>query len=214
MDKPYKTVGKEAVCEIVIQKSRFIGQCFPVKSSEAAEEKLAALRKAYWDASHNCYAYAIGRKGEIARFSDDGEPGGTAGRPMMEVLKAQDLVDALVVVTRYFGGTLLGAGGLVRAYSRVTSEAIQAAGVVVMLPTDCYRLVLSYPMWSRLQQPLEKAGYRLDEVEYGENVTLRIAVKQSDATAFLQDIEQRSEGTVQPSLLETIYAQWDAGEKL
>ena len=181
MEAPYKTIAKAAEWEIVIQKSRFIGHCYPVNSQEEAEEKLGELRKQYWDASHNCYAYVIGRKGEVARFSDDGEPGGTAGRPMMEVLKALDLVDLLVVVTRYFGGTLLGAGGLVRAYSRTASETVQLAGIISMLPTNHYALSMAYPQWSRLQHPLENASYRIERGDYWQRVTLFVAVRQRGA---------------------------------
>lgn len=206
--RAYKTVAGEGNCEVVIQKSRFIGHCYPFERQEDAEAKLAELRKTYWDASHNCYAYCIGQKGDIARFSDDGEPGGTAGRPIMEVIKAQDLVNILLVVTRYFGGTLLGVGGLVRAYSRTASDAVQAAGAIVMLPTDHYLLNLSYPQWNRLQQPLEKAGYRLDDVVYGENVELHLAVKQEDAAEFLHFISERGEGQIAPEWAGTDHFAW------
>ena len=111
----FRTVKAPSSVELVINRSRFIGQCFPISSEEEALEKLSELRKKYWDATHNCYAYSVGQKGEIARFSDDGEPGGTAGMPMMDALRGAGVTDVLCVVTRYFGGILLGTGGLVRA---------------------------------------------------------------------------------------------------
>ena len=130
----FRTVKAPSSVELVINRSRFIGQCFPISSEEEALDKLSELRKQYWDATHNCYAYSVGEKGEIARFSNDGEPGGTAGMPMMDALRGAGVTNVLCVVTRYFGGVLLGTGGLVRAYSRSCAEAIRAAGVVRMAP--------------------------------------------------------------------------------
>ena len=115
--KPYKSVKQCSEAEYTVNRSRFIGRCFPVDSEEAALCLLSDIRKRHWDATHNCFAYRIGETAAAARFSDDGEPGGTAGKPIMDVLTGKGLTNVLCVVTRYFGGILLGAGGLVRAYS-------------------------------------------------------------------------------------------------
>ena len=191
----YRTVKGPASVELVINKSRFIGQCFPITTESEALEKLAALRKQYWDATHNCYAYSVGKKGEIARFSDDGEPGGTAGMPMMDALRGAGVTNALCVVTRYFGGILLGTGGLVRAYSRACAEAIRAAGVVRMALCDLVEFCVPYAQWTMFQQEARRQGAPL-EPEYGELVRCVAAVEAEKADAFLSSIFDLSAGTL------------------
>ena len=139
----YDTVYTGGSGEIVEKKSRFIAQVFPVKTEEEVMQLLEAARKKYWDARHNCYAFVLGADGEISRCSDDGEPSGTAGRPILEVLTKRGLKDVLVIVTRYFGGTLLGTGGLVRAYSQAAQAGLAAsciitkqAGIRLTIDTD------------------------------------------------------------------------------
>ena len=124
-----RTIAAGGQHEIEIKKSRFICTLARVESEAGAKAILEGLRKRYWDANHNCYAYTIGERGEHQKASDDGEPSGTAGVPMLEVLRRRDVVDTLAVVTRYFGGTLLGAGGLIRAYGQAVSDAIDAVGI-------------------------------------------------------------------------------------
>ncbi|HIU94159.1 MAG TPA: YigZ family protein, partial [Candidatus Aphodomorpha intestinavium] len=128
----YRTVKQPGEAELVIKRSRFIGRCFPVADEQEALRLLEQVRRQHWDATHNCYAYSVGVSGACARYSDDGEPSGTAGLPMMEALRRSGVTDALVVVTRYFGGILLGAGGLVRAYSAAAAAAVRSAGEVEM----------------------------------------------------------------------------------
>ena len=125
----YRTIAHESEIEIVIKKSRFIGYAFLVSSAEEANEKLAALRKRQWDASHHCSAYVLGADKQLQKYSDDGEPQGTAGMPILQVLHHKDVTNTMVVVVRYFGGVLLGAGGLVRAYSEAAAKALDAAGL-------------------------------------------------------------------------------------
>lgn len=139
----YKIVYESGTGEIVEKKSRFIAHVFPVHKEEEALQHIETLKKQYWDARHNCYAYVIGPAQELQRFSDDGEPSGTAGKPILEVLLGEEIHDALVVVTRYFGGTLLGTGGLVRAYSAATKEGLaqsmiteKCAGKKISIKTD------------------------------------------------------------------------------
>ena len=128
----YRTVLARGSEQFVINKSRFIGHGAPCRTEEEALDFLADIRREHKDASHNCYAYVIGRNAGIARYSDDGEPSGTAGAPIIEVIKARGVVDVCVVVTRYFGGILLGAGGLIRAYAQGSKAALDAARVVLM----------------------------------------------------------------------------------
>ena len=127
MESEYKIVYAGGEAQIIEKKSRFIATVLPVETEEEALAFIESLRKKYWDATHNCYAYVVGERNEIQRCSDDGEPSGTAGRPMMDVLAGAGVHNAAVVVTRYFGGTLLGTGGLVRAYSGAVREALKAA---------------------------------------------------------------------------------------
>ncbi len=136
----YDTVYTGGSGEIVEKKSRFIGQVFPVETEEEAAQFIEKVKKKYWDARHNCYAFVLGSKGEITRCSDDGEPSGTAGRPILEVLTGKGLKNILVVVTRYFGGTLLGTGGLVRAYSQATQAGL--ANSVIITKEVGYRMTI------------------------------------------------------------------------
>ena len=133
MLKKYKTILEEAEEEIVEKKSRFIATVRPVKTEDEARAFIEEMKKKYWDARHNVFAYQIGERNELQRFSDDGEPQGTAGMPVLNVLKGEDVKDTAVVVTRYFGGTLLGTGGLVRAYGKAAKEGLLSAGIVEMV---------------------------------------------------------------------------------
>jgi len=194
-DTGYRTVKAPSSVELVIQKSRFIGQCFPIASEEEALELLTSLRKKYWDATHNCYAYSVGQKGEIARFSDDGEPGGTAGMPMMDALRGAGVTNVLCVVTRYFGGILLGTGGLVRAYSRSCSEAIRAAGVVRMALCDSIEYSVPYPQWAMFQAEARKQGASLMP-EYGEVVRCVTVIEAEKTKAFTDAVFDQSAGSL------------------
>ena len=130
----YRAVYEGGQGEIVEKKSRFIATVLPIETEEEALEFIAKMKKKYWDARHNCYAYVTGDKGQIQRFSDDGEPQGTAGKPMLDILNSYGLTDCLLVVTRYFGGTLLGTGGLVRAYTDATRAGIENSDIVEKIP--------------------------------------------------------------------------------
>ena len=191
----FRTVKAPSSVELVINRSRFIGQCFPISTEREALDKLAALRKQYWDATHNCYAYSVGEKGEIARFSDDGEPGGTAGMPMMDALRDAGVTDVLCVVTRYFGGILLGTGGLVRAYARACAEAIRAAGIVRMAPCDMVVFSVPYPQWALFQQEARKQGAVL-EPAYGERVSCTAVIEADRTKDFLSAVFDQSAGSL------------------
>ena len=159
--------------EIVEKKSRFIANIFPVKTEEEALEKITAMRKKYYDARHNCFAYIIGENRETERCSDDGEPSGTAGRPMLDVLLREDIHNVAVVVTRYFGGTLLGTGGLVRAYTAAASGALQSAELVTMrLVVDC-SVRLPYALFEQAQRVVSASGAKLSDPVFDDAVTLQ-----------------------------------------
>lgn len=209
MEKPYKTLLKRASDEFIINKSRFIGHGAPCTTEEEALAFLAEMRARYKDASHNCYAYIIGRNKGIMRYSDDGEPGGTAGMPIMEVLKARDVTDCAVVVTRYFGGILLGAGGLVRAYTKGAVAALDASGVGVMHPTQRVLVDVSYPLLSRFEYMLRSQPVKVEEKSFGESITFTILVKTCDADAFARDVTAVSDGRSEPIPMEELYMPWE-----
>ena len=168
----YKTLRAENSAEFVINKSRFIGYGCPCETEEEALAFLARIRQKHKDATHNCYAYIIGLNSGIMRYSDDGEPGGTAGMPIIEVMKARGVVNCAVVVTRYFGGILLGTGGLVRAYTAAASGALQSAELVSMrLVVDC-KVRVSYAQFEQAQRVIAAAETRLDEPIFDDAVTL------------------------------------------
>lgn len=200
----FRTVQKEAEIEIVINKSRFIGRCFPVEDEGEALAVLARIRKQHWDASHNCFAYRIGETGAVARFSDDGEPGGTAGKPIMDVLLGKDVVNVMLVVTRYFGGVLLGAGGLVRAYSRAAAEACNAAGLAAVRAGAELSLTVDYSRYSAVEGLLRERGQIL-ETNFGENVTLRAMVPAEAAADVIAEVVDKTDGRCTPSRMGEAY---------
>lgn len=192
-------MDKNSETEYIINRSRFIGRCFPVTSEEAALSLLGDIRKKHWDATHNCFAYRIGQTASIARFSDDGEPGGTAGMPIMDVLRSKDITDVLVVVTRYFGGVLLGAGGLVRAYSRSAADAVAEAGIVSYIPAKQLSVSMDYSRYGAMEQYIRSA-VQVDDVEFMENVTMRLTVADEQLAAFIKDMTERSDGRCVPEI--------------
>ncbi len=192
--KPYRTVEKPSETEYVINRSRFIGRCFPVTDEAEALAILERIRKQHWDATHNCFAYRL--RAGAARYSDDGEPQGTAGLPMMDVLKKRDLYDLLVISTRYFGGILLGAGGLVRAYSRSCADAVNAAGLVSMEPCSLYTVRVAYPYRNAAWSVFERFG-AIEAADYGEAITVTFRCRTADADTFLKALSDRTEGRVE-----------------
>ena len=205
----YKTIKQPAREEYVINKSRFIGHACPCQAEEQALAFLKRIREEYRDATHNCYAYVIGENAGIMRYSDDGEPGGTAGLPMMEVLKNRDVTDLCVVVTRYFGGVLLGAGGLVRAYTKGAVIGLDAAKVVVMHPSQTYLLEIDYSQLSRLEHWIKDTPYRLDDRDFAASVTCQITLKSEYSDAFHAEIARLFDGRYEPVLVEERFMAWE-----
>ena len=208
MAASYKTLMKRGCDEFIVNKSRFIGYGAPAETEEEALAFLAEIRKKHADATHNCYAYIIGCNMGVMRYSDDGEPGGTAGMPIIEVMKNRGVVNACVVVTRYFGGVLLGAGGLVRAYTQGAVTAIDACGIGVMHPTARYMMDVPYPMLSRVEYFLKSAPVIVEDKDFSDVITLTLLVKCADEDKLLSDLTQLSEGRLEPMRFDETYMAW------
>lgn len=201
--KPYKSVKQCSEAEYTVNRSRFIGRCFPVESEEAALCLLGDIRKKHWDATHNCFAYRIGDNA-AARFSDDGEPGGTAGKPIMDVLTGRELTNVLCVVTRYFGGILLGAGGLVRAYSKSAADAVTKAGMVSYLPGTILDIPMDYSRYGALEGFI-RANAEVRNVAFAQNVVVTVAVEDTNLLKFMKEVTERSDGRCTPVTIGTGY---------
>ena len=174
MLEKYKTVYTGGEAEIIEKKSRFIGTVRPAGSEEEAAAFREEMRKKYWDATHNCFAYVAGERREWVRAADDGEPSGTAGRPMLDVLLGEDLYNTAVVVTRYFGGTLLGTGGLVRAYSRAVQEALKACTVIEKCRGSLLEIETDYGDLGKIQYILGQRKIPLLQSAYTDRVVLEV----------------------------------------
>ncbi len=206
--KPYQTLIRRASDEFVVNKSRFIGHGCPCASEEEALSFLAERRAEFRDASHNCYAYIVGENMGVMRYSDDGEPSGTAGMPIIEVLKARTVTNLCVVVTRYFGGVLLGAGGLVRAYAKAAGLALDACGVGTMHPTARYLLDVKYPMLGRLERYLDAAPVIVEDKAFTDVVTITYVAKCADEERVAAEIVDLTEGDAAPIRFEELYLTW------
>lgn len=183
--KEYKTVEFESKDEFVEKKSRFIGYVKPVKTQEEATNFINSIKSKHWDATHNVSAFVL-RENNIQRSSDDGEPSGTAGVPTLDVLLKENLVDVCVVVTRYFGGTLLGAGGLIRAYSHSSKIAVEAGHIITMAPCKVLSVSVDYSFYDRLNILLSEFNANIENSEFTDNVTVTFSVREN-AVPFLQD---------------------------
>ncbi len=181
--------------EFTEKKSRFIGRVWPVETEEEALEKIQQMKKQHYDATHNCWAYVL--KSGAMRFSDDGEPGGTAGNPMMQVLQKEELYNVCCVVTRYFGGTLLGAGGLVRAYTKGAKIAIDAAGKSIKRVWGVLYIPCPYTFYERVKLEVEAFGGVIRDTQFGAEVELEILVPKESTQSFLDRITDLTSGTVE-----------------
>ena len=206
--KPYKTLLTRASDEFIINKSRFIGSGAPAASEEEALGFLADVRSAHKDASHHCYAYIIGANMGVMRYSDDGEPGGTAGMPIIEVMKARQITNACVVVVRYFGGVLLGAGGLTRAYSQGAATAINAAGVGEVSPTRRYLMEVPYPMLGRVEYLLKSLPVIVEDKQFSDAIVMTLIVRARDDEAYLSAVTSGTDGRIEPIFMEEMYKAW------
>ncbi|MFC0559275.1 YigZ family protein [Halalkalibacter alkalisediminis] len=180
----YQTVKGRGKHEIIIQKSRFIAFFDRVETEAEAQAFIEKIKKEHWNANHNCSAYLIGERDEIQKANDDGEPSGTAGVPMLEVLKKRGLKDTVVVVTRYFGGIKLGAGGLIRAYGGAVSEGLNAVGVVQRSLMVVVHTAIDYHWLGKVEHALRESTYTLKEIEYLESVDVQAYVAVDEVDAF------------------------------
>lgn len=185
----YITVSGESVGEYSEKRSRFIATLRHIETEEQAAEFLAEMRSKYWDARHNCYAYSISH-GTLKRFSDDGEPHGTAGKPILDIIDGSGLTDIMIVVTRYFGGVLLGTGGLVRAYSAAAREAIAAAERIKMTPCTVYKASCGYSELERLTKLISDCGGRVENTVYAADVELVFYLEDSSCEDFLLKLKE------------------------
>lgn len=205
MGNCYKILYKGGEGELIEKKSRFIATTMPVETEEEALAFIETMRKKYWDASHNCYAYTVGMHQEICRASDDGEPSQTAGKPMMDVLLGEELHNICVVVTRYFGGTLLGTGGLVRAYSGAAKEGIEQSVIVEKHLGRKITLVTDYNGIGKIQYLIAKEEILTLHTEYAENVTVEILVLEEETEHVKKMITEATNGRCQITLGDEIW---------
>ncbi|WP_026575904.1 YigZ family protein [Bacillus sp. UNC438CL73TsuS30] len=205
----YYTVKESEEHEIVIQKSRFIAHIKRVETEGAAQDFIQTIKKKHWDATHNCSAYLIGENDQIQKANDDGEPSGTAGVPILEVLKKKNLKDTAVVVTRYFGGIKLGAGGLIRAYGKATSEGIAATGVVERKLMKVMHVTVDYTWLGKLENELRSSVYTLKEIHYLDTVEFEVFVEEGEIEQFSTWITEMTNGQGKISEGEILYLEED-----
>lgn len=184
----------EGVSEYIEKKSRFLGLVVPVATEAEAQARLEAVKKREYDARHNCWAYVL-RTGQ-KRYSDDGEPQGTAGQPILNVLEREGVQDALCVVTRYFGGILLGAGGLCRAYTKAAKDALDSAGISELRPWSVVRFSCPYALFERVKLELEKRGGMPTETDYGADVRMTAVLPEPEEAAFAKALQELSAGSL------------------
>lgn len=192
-----KIVIDGAEGEIVEKKSRFIATVRPVNDEKEAVAFIDEMKKKYWDARHNCSAFVIGEHNELTRCSDDGEPSGTAGRPMLEVLLGEEVHNVAVVVTRYFGGVLLGTGGLVRAYQAAVKEGLGASRIAMQRRGKIYALTMDYNEWGRVQSYLAGHSYNVESTDYSDKVFSKIIVPIAQAEGASKQLIEITNGKIQ-----------------
>lgn len=208
MHKQYRTVKQRARHEVVIQKSRFIGDAFHVSSEQEVLQRLHDIKSEFPDATHHCYAYIVGQEGLTQRFNDDGEPGGTAGMPILQVIQNRGLTNVLVVVTRYFGGIKLGANGLVRAYSRTAAEVLDRAGTKEMVLSPSGIVYLDYSFIGQVEYFLRQKGVHIVDMKYSDKVIIEVIVPMAwdDFCGMLKEI---CGGKVQFKELAPVFHSWE-----
>lgn len=192
----YKILLSGGQGELIEKKSRFIATIQPAATEEEAAAFIELTKRKYWDAKHNCTAMVLGKTAKITRCSDDGEPSGTAGRPMLEVLTGEDLHDVAVVVTRYFGGTLLGTGGLVRAYSQAVKEGLKNCKIGLLTEGKKYRLTMSYNDYGKVEHLCRTEGLSTDEVLYREKVLVIMTLPADSCQTKLKQLQDACGGRI------------------
>ena len=213
MENAYTTVFLGAEGYYEEKKSRFLSYIFEVKNEQEVEAYLSALKKQHYTANHHCYAYVIGTDGAAAKCSDDGEPQKTAGYPILSVIRGQELVNTLIVVVRYFGGTLLGTGGLVRAYTNASKDAVSKAVLIHKYLADLLEIVCDYNTVGKLQYYFAAEGYKLLSSDYGTDVRFRIPVIKDKTEQFTEKITDLTQGKVKIGKMREVWC-GEAGGQL
>ncbi|WP_107586534.1 YigZ family protein [Clostridioides difficile] len=210
----YRTLHEFGTDEITIEKSVFIGYAKPIKSEEEALEFINEIKKKHKDATHNVWAYTVGKNMNIQRYSDDGEPQGTAGIPTLEVIKKEDLRDVAVVVTRYFGGTKLGAGGLVRAYTKGAKLGLEAGKIIYKVMYQEVKVKIDYTQFGKVQNELMNLGYFIKDTVYEDNVEIVVYSRLEDVEKLSEKMIDITSGTGKIVLGEEFYLSEQNGEIL
>lgn len=192
----YLTLAQRSMSEFTEKKSRFIGYAAPVESENEAREFLQEIRTLHRSATHNVYAYQIGYNNELQRSNDDGEPAGTGGRPALEAIKKAGLQNSMVVVTRYFGGILLGAPGLVRAYGKSAALALSQAGIIRRIPAEKFLLTFDYALISQLESWFSLKGYKIAEKNFSEIIAYSCLIPENQGAAALKELEDLGRGKI------------------
>ena len=200
----YRTVKSESSGEFIEQRSRFIGYVKPVTTEQQALDFINEKRQKHWDATHNVYAYSL-REGQLQRFSDDGEPHGTAGMPTLDVIRRSEVTDVVVVVTRYFGGILLGTGGLVRAYTKGAQIALEAGRIVTMESCSVFRMCCDYGQYGKLSGLVPSSGGVIDDSVFTHQVELFCHIPTDRLTAFQKQLADITCGSVEAQVLDEKY---------
>ena len=214
MLEEYKTIYEGGQGEIVEKKSRFLAEVRLVKSEEEALKFIEEKKKQYWDATHNCYAYVIGERKELMRCSDDGEPQGTAGKPMLDVLLGEDLYNTAVVVTRYFGGTLLGTGGLVRAYSKAVQEGLKESRVITKYHGILTEIGIDYTGVGKLQYLFAKNQIPIIDSQYAEDVKMQILIPAKEEGMIKKAVTEATNARATVTDMKELYFAVSDGEYL
>ena len=196
MNGTYRTTFSYGEDEVIINKSRFIGYSHPINSEEEALNFIEMIKTKHKDATHNVYAYVVGENSNIQRFNDDGEPSGTAGIPILEVIKKEDIRNIVIVVTRYFGGTKLGGGGLIRAYTRSAKIGLDAGLIIDMTPHTNLLMNIDYTLYGRVENYLMTNDYIVDKVEYEEEVSIYISIETLILEKFINEMTNLTNGTI------------------
>ena len=201
----YKDVAAHATAEITEKKSRFIGDIFPVETEEAAQEQIERIRRQYHDARHHCHAFVLGQRGELSRSSDNGEPAGTAGRPILEVINGAGLTNTLIVVTRYFGGVLLGTGGLVRAYTQTAQAAVAQADILTHIFGNPVTVRADYTFTGALEHYFRTNGIDTPSPVYETDVRYHLFLPVADVAAVVNDLTNICSGNIDISVGEALF---------
>ncbi|WP_370223768.1 YigZ family protein [Cytobacillus sp.] len=201
----YYTVKGNGQTEIIIQKSRFLAHAARTETEEAAQNFIENIKKEHWNATHNCSAYLIGENDQIQKANDDGEPSGTAGVPILEVLKKKKLKNTTVVITRYFGGIKLGAGGLIRAYGKAASEGIKAAGTVERILMKTIHAKVDYTWLGKLENEIRSSAFSLKEIHYLDKVNLEVLVEENQTDNYKEWITGLTNGQAEFEEAECVY---------